>query len=132
MAKRSRAPTTGTAASPAAASAKRTRLSQPSSQRSLSPRQALAVAPSQATTFESELLESQPEAEIVAPTEGSQAGTAATTEAGGGDGDDDRDGDSYNGIKWERLRGFMKPFATQRRNKVGYFNMAIALLSVRT
>ena len=88
MAKRSRAPTTGTAATAPAAAAKRTRSSQPSSQRSLSPRQALAVA-SQAITFESELSESQPEAEIVAPTEGSQAGTAATTEAGGGDGDVD-------------------------------------------
>jgi hypothetical protein len=67
------------------------------------------------------LLESQPEAEIVAPTEGSQAGTAATTEAGGGDGDDDGDGDSYDGIQWERLRGFIKPFATQRRNKSWIF-----------
>jgi hypothetical protein len=123
MAKRSQAPTTGTSATAAAAAAavKRTRSSQPSSQRSLSPRQALAVA-SQAITFESELLEFQPEAEIVAPTKGSQAGTAATTEAGGGDGDvDDGDGDDFDGIDWERLRGFIKPLATQRRVKSWIF-----------
>lgn len=108
MAKRSRAPASS------AAPAKRLRSSEPSSQhpsqRSLSPRQALAAA-SQATTFESQLLESQLEAGIVAPTEGSQAGTAATTEAGG-DSDNDGDGDNFDGIDWQRLRGFMKPLAT--------------------
>lgn len=108
MAKRSRAPASS------AAPAKRLRSSEPSSQRpsqrSLSPHQALAAA-SQATTFESQLLESQLEAEIVAPTEGSQAGTAATTEAGG-DSDNDGDGDNFDGIDWQRLRGFIKPLAT--------------------
>ena len=49
----------------------------------LSPRKALAITTSQATeppTFESQLRESQPEAAIVAPTEGSSAATAAITE----------------------------------------------------
>jgi hypothetical protein len=70
---------------------------------------------SQATTFESQLMESQPEVEISAPTEGSQAGTAATTEASGdAEGNDDRDGDNFEGIDWERLRGFIKPLTTQR------------------
>lgn len=61
-----------------------------SSQRSQPPRQALAAA-SQASTFESQSLESQLDAEMVAPIEGSHADTA-TTEAGSsvGDGDDDR------------------------------------------
>ncbi|CAE7020086.1 hypothetical protein CFE70_002815 [Pyrenophora teres f. teres 0-1] len=54
-----------------------------------SPRKTLAAA-SQANasppipTFELQFLESQAEAEIVAPTEGSRAGTVATTEAGEG------------------------------------------------
>ncbi|RYN60368.1 hypothetical protein AA0117_g13081 [Alternaria alternata] len=120
MAKRSRASTSSTAP------AKRLRSSEPLSQRlsqrSLSPRQVLAAA-SQATTFESQLLESQLEAEIVAPIEGSQAGTVATTEAedGGGNGDDDGDGDNFDGIDWQRLRGFIKPLATQRRVKSWIF-----------
>lgn len=117
MAKRSRALSTGTAATPPT---KRTRplepLSQRSSQQLLSPRQALATA-SQATTFESQFLESQPEAEIVGPTEGSHAGTAATAKAGSGYGDNDGDGDNFDGIDWERLRRFMKPLSTQRRVK---------------
>lgn len=98
MAKRSRALSTSTTATPAT---KRTRssesLPQRVSQRSLSPRQALAAV-SQATTFESQLLESQPEAEIVAPAEGSEAGTAAT-EARSGDRDDiNGDSDNFKGI----------------------------------
>ena len=67
-----------------------------SSYRASSPRQALAVA-SQATepiqTFESQLLESQLEDEIVGPMEGSQAATAPTTDAGHGDGDAEADAD---------------------------------------
>ena len=43
-------------------------------------------------------MESQPDAEIVAPTEGSHAGTAATADAGSGDGDNDGDGDNFDGI----------------------------------
>jgi hypothetical protein len=73
---------------------------------------------SQAITFESELLESQPEAEIVVPTEGSQAGTATTTEAVDGD---DGHGNNFNGIDWDRLKGFIKPLATQQRVKSGIF-----------
>jgi hypothetical protein len=45
---------------------------------------------------------------------GSQAGTVATTEAGGGggggEGDDDRDSDNFNGVDWQRLRDFIKLF----------------------
>lgn len=43
-----------------------------------------ATALPSVTTFESQLLESQVEDEIITPTEGSQAGTVATTEAGDG------------------------------------------------
>ncbi|KAF1958217.1 hypothetical protein CC80DRAFT_546455 [Byssothecium circinans] len=62
----------------------------------LSLRKALAIAASQATkppTFESQLRESQLEAAIVAPTEGSSAATVATTK-------DDEDGnkDSNTGL----------------------------------
>jgi hypothetical protein len=87
MAKRSRASTSATTSA-----AKRTRLSQ----RAPSPREALAAA-SQATvpiqTFELELLESQTEDAIIAPIEGCELRTVATTEAGNGDSDEDRDGD---------------------------------------
>jgi hypothetical protein len=69
---------------------------------------------SQATTFETQLLESQIEADIAALPDGSELGTAATTEAGDGDGDDDT-GDNFDGIDWARLRGFIKPLTTQRR-----------------
>jgi hypothetical protein len=62
----------------------------------LSPRKAQAIAASQVTepsTFESQLRESQLEAAIVAPTEGSSAATVAITE-------DDEDGneDSNKGL----------------------------------
>ena len=123
MAKRSRALTSVATTN---AAAKRTRLSPRSSQRLSSPRQALAAA-SQATepvqTFESQLLESQPEAEIAAPTEGSVAGTVATTNARDNDRDDGEDTDNgedsnnFNSINWDRLKGFIKPLATQRRVK---------------
>jgi hypothetical protein len=74
--KRSGAPTV------AAEAAKRLRLSQ----RSLSPREALA---SQATespsepAWETQFLESKPEAEIAAPTEGSHAGTGSIADDAG-------------------------------------------------
>jgi len=96
------------------------------SRRASSPRQALAAA-SQATepiqTFESQLLESQLEDEIVGPMEGSQAATAPTTDAGHGDGDGEVDADvdanddDFTGIDWARLPDFMKPLSTQRRQK---------------
>jgi hypothetical protein len=44
-------------------------------------------------TFELELLEPQPEEAIIAPIEGCELRTVATTEAGNGDSDEDRDGD---------------------------------------
>lgn len=126
MTKRSRASTS------AAAASKRTRpsdlSSQRPSQRASSPREALAAA-SQATapiqTFELELLESQPEEAIVRPAEGSELGTVATTEAGGGDSDGGGDGDNdddatrednFDGIDWARLKRFMKPLKTQKRS----------------
>ncbi|KAF7443190.1 hypothetical protein A1F99_126970 [Pyrenophora tritici-repentis] len=100
MAKRSRVPTNTAAA---AAAAKRARLSRSSvlSQRSLSPQETLGAAVSQATTFKSQFFESQTEEEGAA--EGSQAGTAATTEAS------------------DRLPRFMKPLTTGRRVKSWIF-----------
>jgi hypothetical protein len=102
------------------------RVSLASSHRAVSPRQALAAA-SQATepiqTFESQLLESQLEDEIVGPMEGSQAATAPTTDAGHGNGDAEADADvnannnDFTGIDWARLPDFMKPLSTQRRQK---------------
>jgi hypothetical protein len=110
----------------AAAKRARTLLTPPSSQcassassrRASSPRQVLAAA-SQATefiqTFESLLLESQLEDEIVRPMEGSQAATAPTTNAGHGDGeaeadaDVDTNDDDFTGINWACLPDFMKP-----------------------
>jgi hypothetical protein len=70
---------------------------------------------SQATTFKTQLLESQIEADITALPNGSELGTAATTEAGDGDRDDDTS-DNFDGIDWARLRGFIKPLTTQRRS----------------
>lgn len=62
------------------------------------------------------MLESQPEAAIVAPTEGSHVGIPNTMEANTiEDGRSDGDGDSFDGVDWRRLGKFMKPSATQRR-----------------
>ncbi|KAF7445775.1 hypothetical protein A1F99_090660 [Pyrenophora tritici-repentis] len=102
--KRSGAPTV------AAKAAKRLRLSQ----RSLSPREALA---SQATespsepAWETQFLESQPKAEIAAPTEGSHAGTGLIADdAGAGRSTWETDGaDHFDRINWERLKQYMKP-----------------------
>ena len=92
----------------------------------LSPLKALASAASQATkplTFESQLRESQPEAAIVALTEGSSAATVATTEDDE-DGNEDRDkgpderfADNFDGIDWSRLPLYCKPVATQKQRK---------------
>ncbi|KAF2832721.1 hypothetical protein CC86DRAFT_313931 [Ophiobolus disseminans] len=92
--------------------------SQRPSQR-LSQRPSLSLSPlaaaSQATTFETQLLESQLEAEIAQP-DGSELGTVATTEAGDRERDgDDSDSDNFNSIDWARLKGFIKPLTTQRR-----------------
>ncbi|KAA8621043.1 Dimer-Tnp-hAT domain-containing protein [Pyrenophora tritici-repentis] len=102
--------------------------SQPASQRR-SPRKALAAA-SQATasslvpTFESQFLESHVEDDIVAPTEGSRAVTVATTEAGHKDNGQDKmssAADSFDGIDWARLPGYMKPLAGSKRPKSWIF-----------
>jgi hypothetical protein len=92
----------------------------------LSPRKALAIAASQATeppTFESQLRESQLEAAIVAPTEGSSAATVAITEDnedGNEDGNkslDERFADNFEGIDWPCLPLYCKPVATQKQRK---------------
>ncbi|KAG9388593.1 Dimer-Tnp-hAT domain containing protein [Pyrenophora tritici-repentis] len=82
-------------------------------------------------TFELQFLESQAEAEIVAPTEGSRAGTVATTEAGEGGQDETNSAlvENFDGIDWARLPDFIKPLARSKRPKVGSFSMATALLS---
>ena len=92
----------------AAEAAKRPRLSQ----RSPSPREALA---SQATkspsepAWETQFLESQPEAEIAAPTEGSHAGTGSIADdVGVGRSTWETDGaDHFDGIEWERLKQYV-------------------------
>ena len=86
------------------------------SQRSPSPREALA---SQATkspsepAWETQFLESQPEAEITAPTEGSHAGTGSIADdagAGASRSTWETDGaDHFDGISWERLKQYIKP-----------------------
>ncbi|KAI1522867.1 Dimer-Tnp-hAT domain containing protein, partial [Pyrenophora tritici-repentis] len=92
----------------------------------LSPRKALAITTSQATeppTFESQLRESQPEAAIVAPTEGSSAATAVITEDdedSNEDSDkrlDERFADNFDGIDWSRLPLYCKPVSTQKQRK---------------
>lgn len=92
----------------------------------LSPRKALAITTSQATeppTFESQLRESQPEAAIVVPTEGSSVATGAITEDdedGNEDSDkllDERFADNFDGIDWSRLPLYCKPVATQKQRK---------------
>ncbi|KAF7577872.1 hypothetical protein PtrM4_021120 [Pyrenophora tritici-repentis] len=93
-----------------------------------SPRKTLAAA-SQANasppipTFELQFLESQAEAEIVAPTEGSRAGTVATTEAGEGGQDETNSAlvENFDGIDWARLPDFIKPSARSKRPKSWIF-----------
>jgi hypothetical protein len=91
----------------------------PSPSPSQSPPSLLPTA-SQATTFETQLLESHTEAESTLP-DGSELGTVATTEASIVDGDrdrdrnrdrDDDDGDNFIGINWARLKGYVKPLTT--------------------
>jgi hypothetical protein len=92
----------------------------------LSPRKALAIAASQATeppTFESQFRESQPEAAIVAPAEGSSAATVAITEEDEDSSEDcnkgldERFADNFDGIDWARLPLYCKPVATQKQRK---------------
>ena len=64
-----------------------------------------------------------PEAAIVAPLEGSEAATIATTEAAVSE-DDDKDKeidvhlqDNFKGINWSRLTKYCKPPRTQKQKK---------------
>ncbi|KAH8695757.1 hypothetical protein GQ44DRAFT_779755 [Phaeosphaeriaceae sp. PMI808] len=112
MAKRSRAASLNTAAT------KRTRSSEPSpqrpSQRASSPRQALATASQAAKPihmFESQLLESQPEEAIVAPTEGALLSYA----------------EDFEGIDWTRLRAVI-----EHAGGAGLFDVTKATSSAAT
>lgn len=74
---------------------------------------------SQADDFESQLRDARPEAEIAAPVEASEVATAASTAAG----EDDEDGfntrfvDTFEGVDWSRLSGFIRPPRTQSQRK---------------
>ncbi|KAG9381496.1 hypothetical protein A1F94_007150 [Pyrenophora tritici-repentis] len=61
--------------------------------------------------WETQFLESQPKAEIAAPTEGSHAGTGLIADdAGAGRSTWETDGaDHFDRINWERLKQYMKP-----------------------
>jgi hypothetical protein len=76
--------------------------------------QALPDASQATSTFESQLRDSRPEAAIVAPTNGSEEATVASSHTA----DEPFDGDfedNYEGIDWSRLLRFMKPPASSRR-----------------
>ena len=88
--------------------------SPPSSPRP-SPRRALVKAP-QAPGFEARLRDSQPEAAIIPPTEGSEEATKASDEPDT-DSFDERLEDNFEGIDWDRLPRFIKPIASQRHRK---------------
>ncbi|KAK1914203.1 hypothetical protein P3342_007449 [Pyrenophora teres f. teres] len=73
------------------------------------------------STFESQLRDSRPEAEIVAPFEGSEEATIVSLNTADEalthidkalDGDFE---DNYEGIDWDRLPRFIKPPTTSRR-----------------
>jgi hypothetical protein len=70
-----------------------------------------------ATTFESPLRNPCPEAEIVAPTEGSEEATVASSNVADKAVErlDQNFEDNYNSIDWLRLPRFMKPLTTLRR-----------------
>jgi hypothetical protein len=80
------------------------------------PTEALLDA-SQATTFESQLRDSCPEAEIVAPAEGSEEATVASSNVADEAAEriDQTFEDNYDGIDWLRLPRFTKPLTTSRR-----------------
>jgi hypothetical protein len=89
-----------------------------------SPRQAISAA-SQGTDFETQVRNAVPEAAIVAPLEGSEAATIATTEAAiSEDDDEDEDEemdahlqDNFEGIDWSRLTKYCKLPRTQKQKK---------------
>ncbi|KAI1521089.1 hypothetical protein PtrCC142_012334, partial [Pyrenophora tritici-repentis] len=73
------------------------------------------------STFESQLRDSRPEAEIVAPFEGSEEATVASSNTANEASphmDEALDGDfedNYEGIDWDRLPRVIKPPTTSRR-----------------
>ncbi|KAJ6191995.1 hypothetical protein J3E72DRAFT_204816, partial [Bipolaris maydis] len=71
----------------------------------------------QATTFESQLRDSRPEAEIVAPAEGSEEATVASSNVADEAAErlDQNFEDNYDSIDWLRLSRFTKPLITSRR-----------------
>jgi hypothetical protein len=103
----------------------------------LSPRRALVEA-SQASTFESQLRESRPEDAIVAPTEGSERVTAASS-AAAPDNETLQEAqealdaslmDDFERIDWGRLRQYMKPLSSQKSRKswIYRYGYRVALL----
>lgn len=76
--------------------------------------QALPDNASQATTFESQLRDSRPEVEIVAPTEGSKEASVASSHTVDEAFDQDFE-DNYDNIDWLCLPQFTKPPTTSRR-----------------
>jgi hypothetical protein len=84
------------------------------------------------------LRESQVEAAIVAPTEGSKAATVATAEDDDQNSDEDafdeRFADDFEGIDWARLSQFTKPLATQKQQKswVYRYGYRVTLLKAPT
>jgi hypothetical protein len=82
-------------------------------------RQALAAV-SQATDFESQVRDAVPEAAIVAPPEGSEAATIATTEVAVSSDEDELDAhlqDNFDSIDWSRLKKYCKPLRTSHQKK---------------
>lgn len=64
--------------------------------------------------------ETQPEEDIVPPTEGSEQATAALSTQAGEAQDESLDAelqDDFDGIDWDRLKKYIKPLATQRAKK---------------
>lgn len=76
--------------------------------------QALPNDTSQATTFKSQLRDSRPEVEIVAPTEGSEEASVASSHTADEAFNQDFE-DNYDNIDWLRLPRFTKPLTTSRR-----------------
>jgi hypothetical protein len=97
-----------------------------------SPREALAIA-TQADDFESQLRESRPEAEVVAPVEASEAATVASTalDEAVEDDFDQRFVDNFDGIDWKRLKGFIMPPRTQKQRKSWVYNYGYRVASQR-
>src|SRR5947209_3252603 len=102
--KRRRVASPGTATQPINVDDSQQLSQRPSPRRTLAIVASQAIKPSTPPTFESQLRESQPEAAIVEPTEGSKAATVAITEDGDNSSDEDlfdaRFTDNFDGIDW--------------------------------